>query len=595
MTIDSINVIRKYQRVIQRLAGPRLWQLLLLSLISTSLEGLGLILFLPLLNLAGISGGSDPFSRLLESVLNLIGLQLSLPPVLCLVIGVAVVKSYAEFKKECFLLRLRADVIDDLRRRTMLAFSRLQYSYYLKKEAGYFSNFIGIEVPKISDAFYNYGAVLTQLVTICVLLIFSVALNWKFTILAILLGGGLSVLLKSFSIRSKLHSRENSEINARLSGLLIQSVHNFKYLLSTANFNRVNKRVFSTGEEIKATSYRLSSLSSFVRAIAEPTAVLVMVALIYFEVYLLGGSLASLMVSMLIFYRCLRMVLGFQAVWQNFNAVAGALDYVYEGFDQMEAHRELESGTGERPTTGEIRLRGVSFSFGKTPIFHNLNLEIKDKSTIALVGHSGAGKSTLVDLITGTLPPNDGEISISRMPFGKIDLSEWRSRIGYVTQDCAIFDDTIRNNISLWSPDFTKPELERKVLAAAKEAHILELIESLPEGLDTRIGDRGMRLSGGQRQRLAIARELFKEPLLLIMDEATSALDNESEQIIKDSLARIKGSLTIVMIAHRLSTVKDADCIYVLDRGRIAEMGDFKSLINVKGSLFERLYSGGQN
>ena len=210
--------------------------------------------------------------------------------------------------------------------------------------------------------------------------------------------------------------------------------------------------------------------------------------------------------------------------------------------------------------------------------------------TIAILGESGVGKSTLVDLLTLLLKPQSGVIVIDGVNAHEVKLNSWRKQIGYVSQEPMVFDDTITNNISMWTgnPDTDPLQLQR-VKYAAKQANIENFIENLPNGYDTQVGDRGIRLSGGQRQRLCVARELFKEPLLLILDEATSALDTESENYIKDSIEALKGKITVVQIAHRLSTIRNADYVYILRERKVVEEGTYMELASKSGSILVEL------
>jgi subfamily B ATP-binding cassette protein MsbA len=206
---------------------------------------------------------------------------------------------------------------------------------------------------------------------------------------------------------------------------------------------------------------------------------------------------------------------------------------------------------------------------------------------VALVGASGAGKSTLIDMLTLLLAPRSGEILIDGVPGDQIEQSSWRRQIGYVLQDAVIFDDTFANNICLWSGDpAVDPALMARIRNAAESAHLLGFIDSLPDGFNSRVGDRGIRLSGGQRQRLFIARELFKEPQLLILDEATSSLDSEAERVIQQSIDDLRGRMTVVIIAHRLATVRSADQVLVFEQGKLVEQGAYTTLRDRSGSRF---------
>jgi len=203
------------------------------------------------------------------------------------------------------------------------------------------------------------------------------------------------------------------------------------------------------------------------------------------------------------------------------------------------------------------------------------------------VGHSGAGKSTIVDLITGVLRPNSGRITVDGIDYSDLNRKSLRSMIGYVTQEIVMFNDNIRNNISLWDRD--APDRDRRVELSAQKSYSDQFIAKLPAGYDSGLGDRGIKLSVGQRQRIAIARELYRNPQILIFDEATSALDTESENFIKRSIEDLKGNKTIIMIAHRLSTVKSADYIYVIDKGKVIEEGSFAALFENKNSKFYQM------
>jgi subfamily B ATP-binding cassette protein MsbA len=196
----------------------------------------------------------------------------------------------------------------------------------------------------------------------------------------------------------------------------------------------------------------------------------------------------------------------------------------------------------------------------------------------AIVGESGSGKSTLVDLITGILNPTSGDICFDDINYRELDLESMRLMIGYVTQENVVFHDSIANNISLWKCQDDDSLCQNKVHNASLAAHCYEFVKEGTSGYQTIIGDRGIKLSGGQRQRLAIAREIFKEPEILILDEATSSLDSESESFIQKSIETMNGSKTIIIIAHRLSTIKNCDYMYILQKGRIVEEGSYDEL-----------------
>ncbi len=238
------------------------------------------------------------------------------------------------------------------------------------------------------------------------------------------------------------------------------------------------------------------------------------------------------------------------------------------------------------PVKGEVRFENISFCYDEgRPTLTNITFEIKAHERVALVGLSGAGKTTVINLLTRFYEPSSGKITIDGIDIRQVTLSSLRAQIGLVTQDIILFNDTVRNNIAY---GFTNVP-EEKIVAAAKAARADEFIQTLPQKYDTLIGEKGGLLSSGQRQRLAIARALLKNPPILILDEATSALDPESERLIQAALDEAMKDRTTLVIAHRISTIKNADKIFVIDNGRIVEEGTHEELYSRNG-IYRKLY-----
>ena len=253
-------------------------------------------------------------------------------------------------------------------------------------------------------------------------------------------------------------------------------------------------------------------------------------------------------------------------------------------FRLLDENREIEDRPGAAPLPAGgaiIRFDRVSFSYdGKRPILHEVSFDVPTGNKVAVVGPSGAGKSTLARLLYRFYDVNAGAVRINDADIRDVMQSSLRAAIGIVPQDTVLFNDTIYYNIRYGRPDASREE----VIAAAQAAHIHDFIESLPEGYEAKVGERGLKLSGGEKQRVAIARAILKSPRILIFDEATSALDSKSEKSIQAELNRIARGHTTLVIAHRLSTVMDADQILVIDRGRITERGTHRDLLDRGGS-----------
>jgi len=265
------------------------------------------------------------------------------------------------------------------------------------------------------------------------------------------------------------------------------------------------------------------------------------------------------------------------------EAMAG-LDRTQELMEMAEEQDAEKRNIVLKEIKGDLRYKDVSFSYEKgKEVLHNISFDAPTGSVTALVGSSGSGKSTIAGLAATYLNPNSGLITIDGIDLTKVDLSSYRSQLGVVLQDDFLFEGTIRENILFPRPDAT----EEQLLNAVKGAYVSEFTERFDEGLDTVIGERGVKLSGGQRQRISIARAILANPKIIILDEATSNLDTESELFIQKSLQALMQNRTTLVIAHRLSTIKQADQILVIENGNIAERGNHDELIEKKGRYYD--------
>jgi subfamily B ATP-binding cassette protein MsbA len=271
------------------------------------------------------------------------------------------------------------------------------------------------------------------------------------------------------------------------------------------------------------------------------------------------------------------------------SVVQPGLAAAERAFELMDAPVEVKDAPGALPVTGfrdEVRFEGAGFAYAPgVPVLTGIDLRIRPGEVVALVGPSGAGKSTLADLLPRFHDVTEGRITLDGADLRELRLAELRGLLGIVTQETILFHDTVRANIAYGVPDAPRERVE----AAARAANAHDFIASLPEGYDTVLGEKGTRLSGGQRQRIAIARALFRNPPVLILDEATSALDTESERLVQQAIDEVMAGRTVLVIAHRLSTVRRADQIVVLEGGRIVQRGTHDDLL-ARGGTYRRLY-----
>ncbi len=300
------------------------------------------------------------------------------------------------------------------------------------------------------------------------------------------------------------------------------------------------------------------------------------------------GQFISFLSAMMLMLQPVRRITNVNATLQRGVAAAGSL------FNVMDEDDEVDTGNLQKKCAkGDVEFRNVTFSYGdeSAVILDDVSLSVASGKSVAIVGHSGSGKSTLVSLLPRFYDVDSGEILIDGDPIRNHTLASLRNNISLVSQDVILFDDSIANNLAYGE---LRQHTEAEVQQAAEAAYVLEFANELPDGLDTFVGERGVLLSGGQRQRIAIGRALLKNAPILILDEATSALDTKSERRIQAALNELMKNRTTLVIAHRLSTVEKADCIVVLDRGRIIESGTHQELLAREGhyaSLYNLQFS----
>ncbi len=336
-----------------------------------------------------------------------------------------------------------------------------------------------------------------------------------------------------------------------------------------------------TKTRIKFVIYDQTTALSF-----EPMSVVIVAGLFFISYHAPNFNIAAFAATIYLVQKIFSFIQILQSRVQILNKILPNLAEVNRVRAAQVAAEDAVSG--DRPFVFDhaLSLENVSFAHieGKK-VLHDVNLKIKKGEWIGLIGKSGSGKTTIADLLLRLYAPLQGAILLDGVNTNEVKLNDWRSNIAYVAQDAFLLDDTVANNIRFYDESLTSEDIE----TAAKRAHIYDTIEELPNGFDTIVGERGMKISGGQKQRIAIARALARKPKILILDEATSALDNESEKLVQETIQGIKGSVTIISIAHRLSTLSHADTLVALEDGKIIEQGSPKELLANKDSYFHRM------
>lgn len=561
------------------------WWLLILTILVAFADGLGISMLLPLLNTLEVSENPNE-ENVLILITNFLGISGSLTGILGLMFFIFLAKAALKFGAGFYMSRLYKDLYRHLKIEFYSLVLNVDYQYYTNKNTGHFITVMETHVNRMVRSFDLFVSLISATVMAISYLLVAGLISWEVSVMAVVLGSLLFGLVAFVNRFVRRLSRAISTEEKHMNQVAVQALHAFKYIVSTASYKPIQRQYEDSIRKITLLQFKTKLANSFTASIQELMAVSLLIAMIIVEVVVLGYPIGAVFVILLLFYRGVNQMMAVIKNWQDLVAYHGYVESVDEEIESLKRN-QVKNGQkclGSAINQDVIEFSNVSFAFtdSEQPTIRELSISIKPNTTVAFVGPSGAGKTTVVDLLTGLLLPQSGSINLGGQSLKDTALEEWRSSIGYVAQDLTIFDDTVANNISLYKQG-AKFE---SIAVAAKMASAHQFITELPNGYDTRIGDKGVRLSGGQKQRLFIARELFKQPALLILDEATSALDSESEKFIKDSIDKLKGKVTVVIIAHRLSTIRDVDYIYLLDKGKIVEEGSYNDLISDNESKF---------
>ena len=568
------DYVRFFKILINKTEGS-FWLIIALSITVAILDGFGITLVLPLIESNEIIENDSVIAKLIAAT-GLLDLPFSY---LLFIIGVIFfAKGLIKFSSNWIIGKIAKRIIIKIKSGLLEKYSSVDFKYFISRDSGYFTNLLNTQADETLNFLSRFSALNGFIATVVIYIILAFLIDWQFTLLAIGIGLVMLFFMRGLSVMTKQLSVKVTAENGVLNKLLIQVIQQFKFLRSTGRFEIINSQVKDSVKRLAKYRYKNRVAFGFAESIAEPLVIAILMLLIYVQVIMLGKSIGPLLVTLLLFYRTLNNLFLVQNTWQDTLNRVGSVEMIYGEMKKVHEKQEKDGTQVMEAFSKKIIFENVSFAYRDKPVLNNINLEISKNETVAIVGPSGSGKSTLVDLVTLNLKPTQGTIIIDGVDSKNIKLSSWRSQIGYITQDLAVFNDTVANNITSWEKILDNQSL----VDAAKRANCFEFINAMEHGFETQIGERGVRLSGGQKQRIAIARELYKSPNILIMDEATSALDTESEQSIQKSLDGIKGEVTMILIAHRLSTLKNADKIFVIDGlGNMVEEGSYSKLIKV--------------
>ena len=558
--------------------GPRAMLICAVSIVVSMLEGFNIGLLLPLLETLDTSGEGNAHwvSRAFGKVFDALGLPFELKTIL---LGLAVlILASAALKYLRMILAAKTTVRFTvwMKSKAMEGFLHADVSYFHQKNLGELNNTLTIQSESAGGTFSgvtefvsNTGITVAYLVAAFLISPILTGVAFAITLLLTLSMQHFIVRARALGERQVLRTSEVQMTSLEnLSGIRVIK----SFLLERFRWSQFNSKAVGLSE----VQYGLSKNRSQMLVLQEAAMFALIGVIVFVGVSVLHISLAVTVSLLFILYRLAPRITNLNTVRQSLAATMASLRDINT---TIEAATSTKIISGETPFAGlshGIEFRSVGFSYeGTTDVLDDTNFTIEKGQMTAIVGTSGAGKSTIVDLIMRYYDPIKGKVLVDGVDLKELDIISWRSSTGMVSQDIFLFNDTIANNILLVQPEATA----ENVMEAATRAYAHDFIKRLPRGYDTIVGDRGLNLSGGERQRIALARAILKKPEILILDEATSSLDSESEQLIQNYIRDIRGACTLVVVAHRISTIQDADKIIVVQDGKIVEEGDKESLL----------------
>lgn len=576
-------------------SGSRLYVYLFGMMFISMMEGFGIFLLVPMFSIIGILPATSqqiPLISWMVEPLSGFSAQLKLTVILgiflLVLIGQTLLQRYLtvlnEAMEQGFIRHLRLELYENI--------LMSDWSFFLKKRKSDVVQIMTGELPRVSYGVYQALRLLTAFLFTAVQVGIALWLSVGLTLSVLFCGAILTLCSRRFIRQSRAVGERTTLLSQRYIAGMTDQLNGMKDIKSNLMENQYLIRFRSVCDDLEHNFVRFAKLQAVSQSYYKMASgvLIVLFALLSFTVFHVQPE------------RLVLVVVIFSRLWPRFSALQSGMEQLARTVPAFRALSELQKDCGAAqekagpvphhsekpvPIRNGIQFRNVSYRYDRNDSFYalqDIRLEIKANALTAVVGKSGAGKSTLIDMMTGLLKPESGEVTVDEEP---MDHHSFRRAVGYVPQDPFLFHDSIRENLLLGAPEATEEQLWEALKFSCSDM----FVRNLPEGLDTVLGDRGVRLSGGERQRIVLARAILRQPSILILDEATSALDSENEAKIKEALDRLKGKMTIVVVAHRLSTIRHADMVVVVDKGRIIQMGGYQDLTSEREGMLSRMLS----
>jgi subfamily B ATP-binding cassette protein MsbA len=501
-----------------------------------------------------------------------------------MIVAVFFLKNIFRYLALYFMAPLRTGVVRDLRNRLYKKYLDLPLAYYSNEKKGDLISRLGADVQEVEWSILHVVQVIFKAPLIIIgSILLMIYISPPLTIFVFVLLIFTALIIGTISRKLKKQSGEAQTMLGALISITEETIGSLRIIKGFNALIFQEDKFRAQNEEYRSKLTRIFWRKDLSSPLSEFLGITVVAVLLWYGSKLVFNSQLNpetFFAFIFAFYQVIEPSKSFSTAYYNIQKGTAALDRVEEVVNVDSAELDQKDAYSIQVFKDKIEISDLSFRYTEDDpwVLKNIDLEINKGEVIALVGASGSGKSTLIDLISRFYLPTDGKIKMDGKDISGAMILDYRRLIGLVTQDALLFHDTIKNNI-LFGAEFSQEKIEN----AARVANAHDFITQSPDGYDTIIGDKGMKLSGGQKQRLTLARAILRNPQILILDEATSALDAESESLVKQALDKVMQNRTVIVVAHRLSTIKNADKIVVLEDGRIVEIGNHESLMGAQG------------
>ena len=540
---------------------------LLCLLIGGAAEAASISTLLPAITAiaGGDVAGSSYLNAQIRSIVSAIGITPDLGNLILLIVALMVFKSVVSFGALSYAGVSAARVSNALRRKLIAAIFEARWLFYADRSGGQFANAISNDCTRAGDAYIIACRIVAYSVQAASYAVVALLIDWRIAVVGLLIGSAVALLMNILVRVTRRAGFKQTDRTSDLTVYMVDMLNNIKPLKTMQRYDALLGNLTKTLKRLKRTLITREFARSGLNEGSDAIVAIILGIGIYLAHSKLNTPLPELAISGMIFFQIIQCF----SRLQKFAVLSAQVESAYIRTEELitlaESQRESAGGLATPDIGKSCRFENVSFSHDRTVVLRHVNIEFPSHRLTVLSGPSGAGKTTIIDLLIGLYSPSSGKIMIGSRPIEEIETRAWRRKIGYVPQELSLLHESVRTNISLGDSSISDAE----IVNAIEKAGAGDFLRSLPEGLDTNVGEMGGKLSGGQRQRISLARALVGKPAVLILDEVTSALDPATEAEIIENIATLGSEYTIIAITHRPAWTDVADELYHVSRGQV--------------------------